>query len=76
MPSTENLIVCTAQNHSESISEKSIVECSCGSIIHASHVLKPDGELLGNEHCKSMTALDMHIWYECELVRSNCKTCG
>lgn len=23
-----------------------------------------------------MTALDMHIWYECERVQSYCETCG
>lgn len=24
----------------------------------------------------SMTAFDMHLWYECEKIKSNCQVCG
>lgn len=58
------------------ICEKQRVECACGQEITANHTLNEDGTLKGNEYSGEMTAHDMHVWYECELVRSRCKTCG
>lgn len=60
------------------ICEKSKIECCCGMVVQATHKLNEEGNLIGkaNEYSDKMTALDMHIWYECEKVKSNCMTCG
>ena len=45
-------------------------------LVHASHTLNADGTRMGYETSVHMTALDIHINFECDKVRSNCSTCG
>lgn len=48
-------------------------------LIQATHSLNQQGQLkntLFNEYTDGMTALDVHIWFECEKVKSNCYRCG
>jgi hypothetical protein len=58
------------------ICEKSKIECCCGSVVQASHKLDEAGKLMGDQYSGAMTAFDIHIWFECEKVKSNCVTCG